>query len=1292
MNGAAVWNVKGVGRDTRAFAEEAARRAGASLGDWLDRVVADKAAEQGVDPADLKRDERLDAIAERISNLARCEEGWGDAPASRRRDSAAAGREASRSSEDLFEAAVAQLEGRAVRGEARAVRALESIAQWMERSQADHSEDRAALRALSDKLAAIERDPLRRSAPAADATDRGPPRPEDAEGELDARMNALARRVDAPPARHREPPRAPERPRLDLKAAAAQIARRRDELDARGKSPDADAPPPPPADAPPAAPAIDALREEMLALGRRIDAMRREAAEANAQPPVDVQSLRAEIAAMSRSLADLAPRNAVVALEGAVRDLGERVAALREAGGREALIRPVETLIGELRDALRAYDPHAAVAALQRDLRALDAKVDAIAGGVISPAAFDRIRAQTEEVRNLLAAAATRSAPIEQLEKRIGDLADRVERLAASPFPQAETARVVAQLAEARAEIERSTPAAALSAIERHLEALAERMDQAARRPQPAPAIDPRAIDDLARRIDAVRASIERQGGAQPDAAKLEAALSDISRKLDRPAAPAAIPAALAQAIHDLGQRIDRRAAGPAFDIAPLEQALRALNDRPVEIDAAPIENMMRELAATLVAATTPDLRRLESLVGELNDKLSRGAPSSGEIEAMIRDLGQRIDARVGPPLDIRPLEEALRALEARFDAGQPTRLDARFVEQAADLIAERVGRNEGARVDADALASQISDIHDRLDALREDSSNATLERKIVELSTELEATRRALQSPPAAAAHDNDQVAGGLADLRNEQANADKRTQARLATLQDILERLDDRLERLEDEVARLDEDAATDSAAAKSAPRVASTPASEIPSAASRDIPDRAPERPAHDDASETPPAANPSQAAAAPPRAALDGADFLLEPGVAFSRPRFQDTGEAPPPRSAINAHIAAARRAAQAAMAETAAKEAKGKASAASGESVAGRLAAASGRVTAFVAARKRPLLLGAALVVAVAAFAAIELRGPRPVPVPTQKSELRAPAPAPAQTPAQRGAVLELPKANAPARAGDAAIDPNPVGSILAPLTPAKTPAPVPAELAASIPAGAPQALRDAAASGDPGAALELALRLLDGRGVAKDARAAAAWLEQAAARDLAPAQYRLGSLYEKGVGVARDPALAVSWYAKAAAAGNARAMHNLAVMKAEGAVDGKPDYAAAAQWFRKAAELGIRDSQFNLGVLYARGMGAPQDYAQSWLWFSLAAQQGDSDAAKKRDEVAAKIDPAALAAATKALAAFKVATPVPAANDAPAPAGGWEAKSGSPQASLTPAAPLQSPCPRPWCA
>ncbi len=281
----------------------------------------------------------------------------------------------------------------------------------------------------------------------------------------------------------------------------------------------------------------------------------------------------------------------------------------------------------------------------------------------------------------------------------------------------------------------------------------------------------------------------------------------------------------------------------------------------------------------------------------------------------------------------------------------------------------------------------------------------------------------------------------------------------------------------------------------------------------------------------------------------------------------------------------------------------------------------------------------------------------------------QKSELQAPAQKIANPDIARLAALS----------GAAAIDPNPIGSIAAPPTPVKSAKSVPADLAASIPAGLPPALREAAAAGDSGAELELALRLIDGRGVAKDASAAAQWFERAAVQGVPVAQYRLATLYEKGLGVARDSALAMSWYAKAASAGNARAMHNLAVMNAEGAAGGKPDYAEAAQWFRKAGQLGIRDSQFNLGVLCARGMGAPQDFVQSWLWFSLAAQQGDAEAAKKRDDMAAKMDAVALAAAAKALAEFKTSTPSPAANEAPAPPGGWEAKTGAPQAGLPPA-------------
>ena len=112
-------------------------------------------------------------------------------------------------------------------------------------------------------------------------------------------------------------------------------------------------------------------------------------------------------------------------------------------------------------------------------------------------------------------------------------------------------------------------------------------------------------------------------------------------------------------------------------------------------------------------------------------------------------------------------------------------------------------------------------------------------------------------------------------------------------------------------------------------------------------------------------------------------------------------------------------------------------------------------------------------------------------------------------------------------------------------------------------------------------------------------------------------------------------------------------------MHNVAVLLAEGG-DGKPDYAAAAEWFRQAAEYGIRDSQFNLGILYARGLGISRDLQKSYVWFSAAADQGDEDAAKKRDEIGARLDSKELAAAKALAAAFRAKTPTSEANDAPA--------------------------------
>ncbi len=218
-------------------------------------------------------------------------------------------------------------------------------------------------------------------------------------------------------------------------------------------------------------------------------------------------------------------------------------------------------------------------------------------------------------------------------------------------------------------------------------------------------------------------------------------------------------------------------------------------------------------------------------------------------------------------------------------------------------------------------------------------------------------------------------------------------------------------------------------------------------------------------------------------------------------------------------------------------------------------------------------------------------------------------------------------------------------------------------------------------LRGAAAAGNAAAAYAVAMRFAEGRGVPVNMEEAAHWYERAASKGLVPAQFRYASLLEKGLGVKKDLAQARRLYLAAANKGNSKAMHNLAVLYAEG-IDGKPDYATAVQWFRKAAQHGIADSQYNLGILCARGLGTDQNYAEAYKWFALATIQGDKESAKKRDDVAAQLDPTALAAAQQAVKSFVAEPQPPEAVTVREPPGGWDQAAGAPaQTSSRPAKP-----------
>ena len=51
--------------------------------------------------------------------------------------------------------------------------------------------------------------------------------------------------------------------------------------------------------------------------------------------------------------------------------------------------------------------------------------------------------------------------------------------------------------------------------------------------------------------------------------------------------------------------------------------------------------------------------------------------------------------------------------------------------------------------------------------------------------------------------------------------------------------------------------------------------------------------------------------------------------------------------------------------------------------------------------------------------------------------------------------------------------------------------------------------------------------------------------------------------------------------------------------------------------------------------------MYENGQGVPKGYSQAYMWFNLAAAQGDEDAAKHRDKLAEKMTPGQVAEAQR---------------------------------------------------
>lgn len=1387
MSKAVPWSIKGVDFDVREAAKEAARRDGLTLGEWMNRAIAERAAEIGVSAQEFDADEQLEAVAAQLARLSR--EAEEDSAPQRRRGEAArrvergtaeraapARSEEAEWREDLLRERAARRQAaperpatrpaardffaRSEQGEGlteRAVHAPPADPRRDEPAPPRHREEsdvaaplRGMIATVQDRLGDIESRLTRRDRSADDRPLRGAlerlegridamSRRAESAGDdsplrqLEARLGAILSRLErveaSPPGAARDeqfvrlekrmdalmtrldrpapPPAAP--PRRALVEAVAEIAERQRDLDSAASR--APRPPSPQLTAllderfealsrkfdlaaarslavsPPAAdPArVDQLQDGIQALSGRIEDMRRDflAAGANSRAAVEslardlsarvetalaapsnagaagLAELRRDIAALSRSLGDMAPRAAVAGLDSAMRDLANRVDSAREAMQRSAQARPtssaeLEALGKQVAAMSRALDdlaPRSQVTSLENAVRALTARIERSRDEGMREAVLAPIESLADDVRRALAEAGA-SANFDGVSRQLREVESKIEHLRESGgadrsdflqvYDQSEQIRgMIAQAMEKMAPIER---------LERQVGDLGERLEEVARQTQAANAaritlpwgeIESR-LSDLASRID--RAGLDRAAPAVIDDARFD----DISRRLE------VLHDTLASRIDRAG--LDRAAPAPAFDESRFDDLSRRL------------DGLHEALAARNAGA--PEEWRAPAPVAAL--------------EPLLRSLSERLDAE--PVAQIGP--EAIASLERRI-----TDISKRL--ESGDTEAER------------RLLRAIDQIAERLDIARDPEGD--------------------------------DRNAREIADLREKAESSDRRAQQTLSAVHETLEKVVDRLAMIEEDVI----EARGAAEAAARAPLAASEQERRAGSAA-----------PAFDEGDflREPGAGHPAGRREAERRAAraetkrslaLDEAemdDEMLDAVVFGPKERLEDDDIAEPKPAQTN-YIEVARRALAARIAAEAAEKAEANRKAAETiepprekepESRAARFVRPDSQRRKGGSARMPALAFTAVSALAIAGYQAYRLFENQTPPMqavatpPADKAQaglqggVQAGAPAGEAAPARPvdapASAAPAPAAPAPAAApaipGQSSLTPTASGPTAtlnsAPIVPSAVIAPksaksgktvetadaaksngLPDPLATgSIGGGRPNTLsavqsgvqsltaKELAERGDAAAQYDYGARLAEGRGVAQDKTAAIGWLEKAAAQGLPQAQYRLGAIYEKGLGAPRDPAKARDYYEKAANQGNVRAMHNLAVTLAEG-VDGKPDYAAAAQWFQRAADYGVRDSQFNLAILYARGMGVPQNLGRSYYWFGVAALQGDEDAAKKRDEVAAQLDAASLAGAKKQVADFHARTPLAAVNDPPAIAPGPGASAAAVSAAVS---------------
>ncbi len=974
--------------------------------------------------------------------------------------------------------------------------------------------------------------------------------------------------------------------------------------------------------------AIAEIRHRQAELEDDVAATGRPTAPASAAALAETQRLGAEVSRLVDALKDMVPRSAIETLKTSVEAIGARLDDGSLAQAPAATTAAIEGLHAEIRNV---------AGALERNADSVTGEIRSILSALreIDTADTDRLAEEIAELRRLATAGPDRRQ-IDQLAGQVADLTRRLDDVASRQVDPAEIATLRAAMEALHASLKQPGRGAGsldlapvltfVEGIGAQVEGLGRKLDAVAEKVGTAPArpADAKLNSLLASLID----RLDRMAESKSDTTADGIAIAAIDRKLDRLADALSGPRpqvdALEKALADITRKLDnvQTARGGDQPSEALERAIDALAtriDRVSPTQALTEEETRRIVGEALSSAQTLSSERIDQTLATIGGTLDK---LLGRLAMLEREQSAQPLVVAKTPMAAEPVAEDDHPLEP--GSGRPVLPPRRPAEKAAD---------PAPRVEAEAILDQPLKAQPEPSPVVPDPAGAAARAAMAsaaDRASMIAAARRAAQAAAEEAARGSGKGGG-------------------TASRSTFTERLRGVAARRTPEVQP---EAPQEPVFTAPAPAVALEPAI----------------------VADTPPAEagmSGLSGALARMRTALQTKrkpilyalavvvlaiataqvvrNELAPPAPAALKP---PAGEAAPVRPApaepeVTNSVAPAPQPDRRSELQKALDQAK----------AALARSDAAGLSSSATAPAKTPAQTSAAAPSASAPSAGLPAEFTAPVPLAPAAQATFDQRPVVAAAP---GVIVPPPAAAQHTEAAPAAAMPDVVTARSS--TPPRIADLKPADLPPNI---TPGGLRKAALAGDAVALFEVASRMAEGRGITQNLPAAVRLFERLGAEGYAPAQFRVANMYEKGTAGRRDLVLAKAWYERAAERGNVRAMHNLAVIYAEGGTGG-PDYPAAVRWFERAAEYGVSDSQYNLAILKARGLGTERDLKGSLRWFSVAAAQGDADAARKRDEVAARLSPAELEAALDGAQKFKPLTPDRLANEVVLPENGYE--------------------------